>query len=181
MADTKITSSEVAMWRAVGVYTAAQAAWLLIDREPQTMWIRDTEGMAFTLACRIQERFRTSDYGEFGPRNGFPSDVAPLVSQIVDPGRLHVTLDELRLFAEECGMRPTILCDDEPEQMQGWPYTHDTKLLKAARWVIETYSGQPDWPTRELVIEKLQEHHGLSRNEARAVDTVTRPDSIRGR
>ncbi len=62
-----------------------------------------------------------------------------------------------------------------------WPYQHDTKLLAAARWVIETWQGDPQWPTSKLVIEKLRDFKELGANEAKHVDSVTRPDHIRNR
>lgn len=64
------------------------------------------------------------------------------------------------------------------------PQPYRTRLLDAAQWVIETYwSGKApeEGPTKELVIEKLQELQNLSRNEAEAVDLVTRHDSRRNR
>lgn len=174
MTEGKLTPSKAALWRSIGQYTAAEAAWLLMDEAPQTTWIMGaygtntgTKGPALAMAFQVRDRFHLSD----------------------DPRvrRQRITLAELHLFAEERGLKPMILCDPEPvdaDSMQ-WPYPHDTRLLKAVRWVIETYSGQPEWPTRELVVDKLQDSDvlgfKLGANEAKAVDTVTRPDAIRGR
>lgn len=70
----------------------------------------------------------------------------------------------------------------------GWPYTHDTKLLAAVRWVIETYWEDKDesmWPTKEFVHEKLRSLYPngqeFSDREIRAIDQVTRHDARRNR
>lgn len=82
---------------------------------------------------------------------------------------------------ERLGHPGAIGCYAERPDDDSWPYQYDTRLLKAVRWVIATYSENSEWPTRELVVEKLQGLHGLSKRESEAVDTVTRPDHIRGR
>ena len=70
----------------------------------------------------------------------------------------------------------------------GWPYAHDTKLLAAIRWVIETYwegKSESEWPTKELVKEKLKmlypNGEGLTERELDAIDLVTRHDNRRNR
>jgi len=69
-----------------------------------------------------------------------------------------------------------------------WPYTHDTKLLAAVRWVIETYWEGKDesmWPTREFIYEKIRAIYPggneFSDNELKAIDLVSRHDMRRNR
>ncbi len=60
---------------------------------------------------------------------------------------------------------------------------YDTRLLQATRWVITTYwegrNPADIAATKEIVVEKLMALHGLSKNEAQAVDLVTRQDTRR--
>ncbi|MBK1716842.1 hypothetical protein [Thiocystis violacea] len=120
MADEKLTPSEVAIWRATRAYTPAEAAWLLMDKAPQTIWIDDTKGAAFALACQIREEFRTSDYGAFGtPRESIAFDVRYEgefrgIATIEGGRRQRITFDELRQFAEQRGLKPMILSAQEP-------------------------------------------------------------------
>ncbi len=106
MADQKITPSEAAEWRAIGEYTATEAAWLLMDIDPKTTWIDETKGhrRVQALACRIRDRFKISDYGNWGTAEMMRGD----------PTRQRTTLVELRQFAEEAGMHPIILSDAQP-------------------------------------------------------------------
>ena len=63
-------------------------------------------------------------------------------------------------------------------------FTHDTKLLKACRWVIKTYwegRAEVDWPTKDFILEKLEGIYPvrLSKGEMEAIDLVTRHDAKR--
>lgn len=61
------------------------------------------------------------------------------------------------------------------------PCNHDTILLNAVRWVIENYWERGINHPKAFVVEKLMKIRGLSKNEAEAVDLVTRPDAVRRR
>lgn len=110
--------------------------------------------------------------------------------------RLPCTLAELRAFLD---------AQDFPDQVDAFalldwagsrvvhardPSAHDTKLLRAAQWVIAEYWEGKDpkkGPTKADMIDKLKmlgalsdgALSDLSKGEAEAVDLVTRPDALR--
>jgi hypothetical protein len=110
-----------------------------------------------------------------------------------NPAEAYFKVSDLRLWAERTERRaimPVLFpedrkaaeTDNRPDPSEWAALSHDTKLLKAVRWAIATWWEGKDplqGPTKELVVEKLQALHRLTKNEAEAVDLVTRPDSRR--
>lgn len=95
----------------------------------------------------------------------------------------HVTRDALVMWCEQTGRRPRFLyCDERDQPSSYWPFKHDTELLIIVREVIRENWENKDparAPSKEGIVNELQVKHGLSKNEAEAVDLVTRHDSIR--
>jgi hypothetical protein len=93
------------------------------------------------------------------------------------PNELHEAVME--------GFEPATNSPRDSEEIaagNGWPYSHDTRLLAAIRWVIENcWEGKDPKgaPTKETVVDKLVKPKGLSKREALAVDQVTRHDTLR--
>lgn len=58
---------------------------------------------------------------------------------------------------------------------------HDTKLFKLLPKVIRTARDERAWPKQATFVADLRAAHALSEAEAKALDMVTRPDSLRGR
>lgn len=82
----------------------------------------------------------------------------------------------------------SVLESDRPQREQWqeknkkWGYLHDTKLLEIARWVLEQYWEGKDVnkaPSKDAIVAELVDKYGLTKNEAGAVDLVTRHDDRR--
>ena len=99
------------------------------------------------------------------------------------PGEVLFSRADRTTWARKKGIPAPFLFKKQREESAGgeWPFTHDTKLLRVVREVIRDYwEGQDpkSAPAKVGIVKELIEK-GLTRNEAEAVDLVTRHDSIR--
>lgn len=56
---------------------------------------------------------------------------------------------------------------------------HNTRVFKLLATVIDNATALPAWPKQEVLIPDLMKQYGLTEAEAKAIDTVTRPDKLR--
>jgi len=100
-----------------------------------------------------------------------------------DPSANRVLRHTLIKWAERNGERPPFLFPEaRADNQTEWGFTHDTRLLRIVREVIRNeWEGRDParCPSKESVVEDLMAKHNLSKNEAEAVDLVTRHDSRR--
>lgn len=181
-------------------YTVAEAAirWCgEFNNEQEILKDVQLHGHSFTsypcIAQRVKILFHAIDSGNMpyriigtplkleGPRFG------------TEDQNLTIAIDhrDLKAWFEQYAPEehPPFLFDETFRPPAGsWPYTHDTKLLGAIRWVIETYwegKSESQWPTKELVKEKLRQVYpdgdDLTDRELEAIDLVTRHDKRRNR
>ena len=68
------------------------------------------------------------------------------------------------------------------------PNSHETKLMRIQRKVIERFYGdqfnindRDTWTKQIVVVDWLMKEHHLSDREAKAIDMITRPDIARGK
>lgn len=59
--------------------------------------------------------------------------------------------------------------------------SHETRLFKLLPRVICAAKAEKTWPKQAAFVSNLKTQHSLSEAEAKALDMVTRPDSLRGR
>ena len=156
-----MTVAEVSEWRAVGGYTATEAAWLLLDLNAQTTWIGETKDprRVLSLAFRVRDRFGISDHGNFGTADMIRN--AP-------PTRQRITLAELCMFAAEIGLTP-VICNPDAAARE----------VEPTKPTIETLSaGHPEENTeaikRALEIEREQKRSGEKPNRIAACRDVVR-------
>lgn len=181
---------EYAHWDRQPEYVLTDAAQLCCDHEPQP-WARGTiSPKVEAMARRIQAELkacRDTSITFYSPGYGGGARLP-----IRAPGDQYYQRADLREWAERMGQRaamPFLFPEDRTESEiadkpdpSEWGFAHDTKLLREVRWVTTAYwegKDPKEGPTKELVVEKLQALRGLSKNEAEAVDLVTRPDSRR--
>lgn len=136
MAETKLTPESAAVWRAIGQYTAAQAACLLLNLEPESDSLHDLSGAPLAMGTRIKERFNLTDPKQ--SRIFIDLDDPP-------PSRDELTLAQLESFAHEIGIhRALILSTNPPESPDADRLLAENAELKARIAMLEGERLEPD-------------------------------------
>jgi hypothetical protein len=82
------------------------------------------------------------------------------------------------LAAEVARLRVEL--DSGRKQVDDWT-GHETKLFSLLPLVIRAARAEKKWPKQAAFVADLRSEYGISEAEAKALDAVTRPDSLRGR
>ena len=175
--------ARIQFWRNKKQWTLNELAFLLKGKEPVPFLEMLPESAAKKEITQLthdlyefaahDRRMQTSD-----PHTG--KYVAPTHS--IDSRTLLQWVSQLEGIEIPKQLTP-LLPKAEPIQNQNkWGYTHDTKLLRTCRWVVENYWEEADFKevsSKPGVVADLREKFELSDREAQAVDLVTRHDRLR--
>jgi hypothetical protein len=176
-------------WDQEREFTLRVAAWLCCDWEPRKetrdnplpIRVSELERQLWRDGVLIDDTSRRAPAAfQLDPRNGFVP-IANSFTRII-PGEKYVSRSALNEWAERTGRRPPFLYPDERDNRKPkeWGFAHDTELLKIARLVIaEHWEGKnpAQAPSREWMVDHIQEKYRVSKGAAEAIDQVTRHDS----
>ncbi len=173
---------DYARWDKVTAFSLREAAFLLCDMEP----FEPTEN--HPVPPEVQAMMRQLTQGlvpdrDTGEREFYERFMHRRPAERHVPGEQYYLRETLERWTADEKLWAPFLVPEQRERGGGseWPFSYDTRLLKAVRRVIREHwerAAPQHAPTRDRMVKKLMES-GLSRTEAEAVDLVTRHESRR--